>query len=977
MKFFRLFTKNKYEKIKNRLLKDSKKKNGVELSKIIIVDLCKKDETICYKYKKIFFNIYKDIKTLDALEYAEDVLEFEHDAGFIKVMASRYRKIGNTLRAKELLLSISNRDYNIENLTLENFKNVIKECKDIKEIDKKINHLLADFPHEENKIYNYTYSILKDDKKTVAIKYGMKYFFNNPLDSKFRKNLIKRLDIEINLNEINCINTVILDLNYIKKLEQGSFLNSISFDKSKYEKELLIILNKVQEASLNIYIEKTLNKFPNEKEIIYKSSFILLKNDFENLSLKYMKKYEDISTSIVKKTIKDKIKNNSNIVINSKLLQGFTYKEKLFKNELNIFSISLNDVELENYINKVSKKFIKKSDSINKVSFSALKDSHTELAVEYGMKYFEEHQNEISFLKPLIKRLERLERHDDIYVVAKKAIEFSDDSDLVFIVFKHTIKNDILSFFNNNKEYILKNIDTFVDELNNKFSDNKFEVYRLIFQKISNIDYEKASYYGKKALGIKYNEYLIKDLYDLNIKYGHLSKAYEVIPFDVKLPTLKTKIKYIESFLDLYNNGFNLKIINEAKDFNPMKNKILYLLHNRLPYNSGGYATRSHGLLTNVSEFGWNINGVSRLGYPWDKMPEKKSMGKDIVDGISYHRLLKDNIGLGKLPLKEYLEEYAKEMLLFAKKEKPEIIHSASNYMNGLVGNYVAKSLGIKSVYEVRGLWEITRISRQPEWKDTEYYNLMVKMETQAAKEANIVLTLTEALKDEMIRRGVDAQKIIILPNGVTSKRFSPLIRNSILEEELKLKGKVVIGYIGSIVAYEGLEYLVSAAKILVDRNIRNVTFLIVGDGVTLEFIKNEVKKFELESYFIFTGRVPHEDVENYYSLVDIAPFPRKGQPVCEMVSPLKPFEAMAMEKAVISSNVNALQEIVQDGYNGLLFEKDNIEDLANKLELLIKNKDMRIGLGKTAREWTIQHRDWKVIAKTLSDSYLSLTKRS
>ena len=94
------------------------------------------------------------------------------------------------------------------------------------------------------------------------------------------------------------------------------------------------------------------------------------------------------------------------------------------------------------------------------------------------------------------------------------------------------------------------------------------------------------------------------------------------------------------------------------------------------------------------------------------------------------------------------------------------------------------------------------------------------------------------------------------------------------------------------------------------------------------------------------------------------------------MVSPLKPFEAMAMEKAIIASNVNALQEIVKDGYNGLLFEKDNIEDLADKLELLIKNKDMRIGLGKTAREWTIKHRDWKVIAKTLNESYTSLIKR-
>ncbi len=125
-----------------------------------------------------------------------------------------------------------------------------------------------------------------------------------------------------------------------------------------------------------------------------------------------------------------------------------------------------------------------------------------------------------------------------------------------------------------------------------------------------------------------------------------------------------------------------------------------------------------------------------------------------------------------------------------------------------------------------------------------------------------------------------------------------------------------------------------------------------------------------MKKYFIFTGRIPHEDVEEYYSLVDITPFPRKGQPVCEMVSPLKPFEAMAMEKAVISSNVAALAEIVTDGYNGLLFEKDNAEDLALKLERLINDKKLRLKLGKQARKWVLEYRDWKVISKTLSDVY-------
>jgi glycosyltransferase involved in cell wall biosynthesis len=252
----------------------------------------------------------------------------------------------------------------------------------------------------------------------------------------------------------------------------------------------------------------------------------------------------------------------------------------------------------------------------------------------------------------------------------------------------------------------------------------------------------------------------------------------------------------------------------------------------------------------------------------------------------------------------------------------------------------------------------------------------MVRLEAQAAKEADVVLTLTEALKAEMVARGVDEKKIHILPNGVTSARFSPQKRDAALEASLGLEGDVVIGYIGSVVAYEGLELLVDAVDLLRMRGVENFKVLIVGDGAVLDEIKERVTLKALESYFIFTGRVPHEEVECYYSLVDITPFPRKGQPVCEMVSPLKPFEAMAMEKAVLSSNVAALAEIVQDGYNGLLFEKDNIEDLALKLEMLIADADLRKKLGKEARKWVKQERDWKILSSTLDRIYGTLIKK-
>lgn len=643
--------------------------------------------------------------------------------------------------------------------------------------------------------------------------------------------------------------------------------------------------------------------------------------------------------------------------------------KKLFMFYLKKQFISRNNFLTRVFVNIISC-FVFKKHNYYKYIFSELKDSHTVLAVEYGLKYMKLNKKDLNLLKPLIKRLERLSETDKILYLANETLKFIDDSDLKYIVLKDTLQNDVEEIFQNGNDKHIKSLE-------DKYTDDLYYLYRLLFDKFKDTHYKKAEYYANKALSIEYNEYIIKDLYDLNISYGNLTKAKLAIPENVKMPTLLTKIQNIDSFLDLYNNGFNLTVVDHSVSYVPEKSKVLYLLHNRLPYNSGGYATRSHGLLTGVHSFGWNIQGVSRLGYPWDKMSEKEFNALDIVDEITYHTLMKDAIGLGKLPLKDYLIEYVNELLEFAKKEKPTIIHAASNYMNGVVGNYVAKCLGIKSVYEVRGLWEITRISRQPEWKDTEYYNLMVKMEAEAAKGADIVFTLTEALKDEMIARGVDASKIIILPNGVTSERFSPLSRNKNLEESLNLKNKVVIGYIGSVVEYEGLEYLVLAVKLMVQKGITNISVLIVGDGAVLDFIKDEVAKADLSQYFIFTGRVPHEEVEDYYSLVDITPFPRKGQPVCEMVSPLKPFEAMAMEKAVLSSNVNALKEIVKDGFNGLLFEKDNVIDLADKLEILIHDNELRNLLGKNARKWTIENRDWKVISNILNEQYHNLINRN
>jgi glycosyltransferase involved in cell wall biosynthesis len=272
-------------------------------------------------------------------------------------------------------------------------------------------------------------------------------------------------------------------------------------------------------------------------------------------------------------------------------------------------------------------------------------------------------------------------------------------------------------------------------------------------------------------------------------------------------------------------------------------------------------------------------------------------------------------------------------------------------------------------VYEVRGLWEVTRGSRDPEWGRSDQYRYIARMEADAARGATKVLAITQALKDELVERGVDEDKIVLVPNGVDTERFTPLPRDEELAAQLGVAGKTVIGYVGTIVDYEGLDLLLETAARL-KRSREDFHMLIIGDGAKLEELQATAAAQGLDDVVTFTGRIPHEEVERYYSIIDVTPFPRLPLPVCEMVSPLKPFEAMAMGKAVIASDVAALAEIVTPGRNGLLHVKGSAESLTEQVEHLLDDPELRARLGVQARDWVVAERDWKQLASTVARTY-------
>ena len=504
------------------------------------------------------------------------------------------------------------------------------------------------------------------------------------------------------------------------------------------------------------------------------------------------------------------------------------------------------------------------------------------------------------------------------------------------------------------------------------------KIYEAAFYSLKIRSIEEAYEYGFEALNFLYDPTLENDVVRFLRAQGHVN-----LPLTIRRSSIQNK----RAKNDMYYKRLReeSKYLREEFSFsekkpltyNPFRNSF-YLLHNSLPYNSGGYATRTHGLLSSINEIGdFKTMGLSRPGYPSDhgkhisKALPSYIPPSNVVDNVKYFRL-KTETRSSKMLMKQYHDIYVSEIVEKAKFYNPFVIHAASNSRNGLAGVEAARKLGIKSIYEVRGLWELTRLSRQPDWEYSDQYHLLEKHETEACKGADVVFTLTRALKKILIARGVNESKIHIIPNAVNVKKFVPTTKDTKLAKELGIKkDEVVVGYIGSVVNYEGLDDLVEALSLLED-NIK-FKFLLVGDGAYYQKVLSAIDKHGMKEKVILTGRVPHEEVTRYYSLVDIAPFPRRPYKVCEAVSPLKPFEALAMEKTVLVSSCDALVEIIEHNDRGLVFEKGNIQDMAEKLKMLILDKKLRDRLAKTGLSWVKENRDWNVIAAKANKIYNDL----
>lgn len=466
--------------------------------------------------------------------------------------------------------------------------------------------------------------------------------------------------------------------------------------------------------------------------------------------------------------------------------------------------------------------------------------------------------------------------------------------------------------------------------------------------------------------------YLAKRLNNAFLLYGDPHSAMKALEYG-PLEQLENEVSKTQTIISKIDGSWLSSIgpYTSFSSFKPKPNQILYLAHMALPFESAGYCTRTHGLLTNLAHLNPHVAVQTRLGYPLDKGKLKHLSMEDVkgqfkIDGLKYHYHTSPDTGISDPDEQGYIERAAIALIEKARKVRPALIQAASNHVNGAIGLTAARALGLPFIYEVRGLWHMSRVARQPHFLHHAEYKAMDEAEVAVCLEADVVLAITHAVRYYLIEKGVSPERILVLPNGVDAKRFVPIKQDHSLRKELEIAEGTVIGYVGSFVKYEGLDLLIEAfAKLSTNRS--DVYLLLVGDGQIRNELETLVDEHDLRNKVRFTGRVPHEDVNRYHSIIDIAPFPRTPDIVCEFISPLKPFESMAMGQVVVGSNVAALKEIIVDGEHGRLFRKGDSHHLYEVLESIISQPKEMAQLRASGLAWVKKHRDWNSLASYLN----------
>ncbi len=400
--------------------------------------------------------------------------------------------------------------------------------------------------------------------------------------------------------------------------------------------------------------------------------------------------------------------------------------------------------------------------------------------------------------------------------------------------------------------------------------------------------------------------------------------------------------------------------------------RILHILDHSIPLQSG-YTFRTLSILKEQRALGWKTFHLTgqKQGYC--------NISEEDIDGWHFYRTPSTSGAVTKLPIlnqASVINSLTCRLSEVVKIVRPDVLHAHSPALNVLPALRVARNLNIPIVYEIRAFWEDAAVDHGTNTEWGIRYRLTRAIESYALKRVDAVTTICEGLRNDILGRGILPEKVTVIPNAVNIENFRVGEKPDLqLAMDLGLNGKLLLGFIGSFYAYEGLNILLRALPKILSQN-PDIQILLVGGGPQENELKALAVQLDIEDKVVFTGRVPHDQVQRYYNLIDVLVYPRLRMRLTDLVTPLKPLEAMAQGKLLMASDVGGHLELVQDRETGIIFKSGNPDALATKVLDLLSRCDSWPALRAAARNYVETERNWPVSVARYKDVYGSLVNK-
>lgn len=403
--------------------------------------------------------------------------------------------------------------------------------------------------------------------------------------------------------------------------------------------------------------------------------------------------------------------------------------------------------------------------------------------------------------------------------------------------------------------------------------------------------------------------------------------------------------------------------------------RVLHVLDHSLPLHSG-YTFRTRAILKAQQALGFEVRGITGLRHAAELRamagPDAEIDQRPVeeADGLLFHRTPGEASGPPGLREWREIARLSAAIERLCGEWRPDVLHAHSPALGGEAALRTGRRLGIPVVYEIRAFWEDAAVGNGAGREGSAKYRLTRALENHVVANADAVVTICEGLRGDLIARGHDAARIAIMPNGVDLELFgSPIARDPALAEELGLGAGPVIGFIGSFYDYEGIDDLIAAMPALIAHQ-PDARLLLVGGGPRAAALKAQALASSAAQAIHFVGRVPHHEVERYYALTDVMAYPRKKSRLTDLVTPLKPLEAMAQGKLVAASDVGGHRELITDGATGRLFTPDDPAACAAALAQLLAERDRWDAYREAGRLHVETRHDWARNVERYQDVY-------